>query len=220
PHHADDGLGIGQVSALHPGFQLVLTGRKDIEEFALVELLRAGDQAIRKPDLDDLRRVADHGMQDAGLRPTPGTIARLFEQLALRAGQTVLTRVELASRKLDHDLSHRITVLALHHEAPVGQQGDHHDGTRVHDIFSGGLTAIGQANNIAPNVQEAAVIDLLAAQRVFMQVLVLIAHSALLPAMPPSAHGATAQIAPDETWERQGQEDQHPDGDELPTLLG
>src|SRR5664280_1221525 len=57
PEQADQGLGVGELTALRRGVELVEAGVDDVEELAGIEPRRSRRQAAREPDLDPLGRI-------------------------------------------------------------------------------------------------------------------------------------------------------------------
>lgn len=100
------------------------------------------------------------GVVFAGARPFGGAVARLLGQLAHGAGKRRFRRVDLARGEFEHHAPHRVAVLALEHEAAVGQQRHDHHRAGVDDVLAHRGRAVGQAHEVAPHVQEVALVDL------------------------------------------------------------
>src|SRR5690606_13866121 len=120
--------------------------------------------------MDDLGGIRDGEMHGAGVGPLPGGISGFFEQFALRAGQRVFARIELAGREFGHDAADRIAELALEQHAPVVQHGNDDHRARMHDVLAPGLAAVGQAHGVAARLQETAIAQRLAVDQGFGQV--------------------------------------------------
>ena len=141
-----------------------------LDELAGVELLRAGAQAAREPDLDALGGIGCGVVHTPGVGPLAGHVAGLLEQLAYRALQRRLAGVDLAGRDLQHDPAHRVAELPFQHDAPVVEQRHDRHRTGVHHVLASRRGAVGQAHMVAPQFEEVAAVQLLAALQLLPQV--------------------------------------------------
>jgi hypothetical protein len=61
----------------------------------------------------------------------------------------------LPAGKLEHRAAHRVAPLALHQQAPVGQQRHDHDRARMDHVLALRDLAVGQPDLVAAHVEEA-----------------------------------------------------------------
>src|SRR5690349_3102127 len=113
PERADDRLHVAELAAADPLRYLGHRRGKGLDELALVELLLARRQAAREVDVDKLGRVGNDRMDARKVNIFARRIACFLFELALRAGELVLVRIELAGRIFDHHLAGRVTILPL-----------------------------------------------------------------------------------------------------------
>ncbi len=115
-------------------------------------------------------------MQHARPRPLCGDITGFFAEFSLGAEQKVFTRVALASRKLDHHLTNRVTKLALKDNLQltrfIFKQGHDHDRTGMNNVFTTRAGPIRQLHDVTHSVQEMTTKYFLRAQLFFDEVTV------------------------------------------------
>ena len=99
-----------------------------------------------------------------------GAVACFLTQLTAGAVQGVFSRIELASRKLQHHLLHRVAVLPLHQQLTVIEQRNDHHRAGVDDVLTGGRATRWQAHRVSERVQKMPFEQLLAVDAVFDQV--------------------------------------------------
>jgi hypothetical protein len=97
-------------------------------------------------------------------------VAGFFGQFAHGALQRGLAAVALASGQLQQDLGQWVAVLAHQHHAAIVQQRHHGHGAAVLDEFTRGGAAVGQADGVTPNLEEATAEQRLPTGAVFAQV--------------------------------------------------
>ena len=108
-------------------------------------------------------------MQHARSSPLAGAVAGFFAQFALGTDQRGFAWIKLASGKLNHDGLNRVAVLALQHHPAIVKLGHDHHCAGMNGIFARCLTAVGQADGIALDVQKMAPEQLFRSQRRFDQ---------------------------------------------------
>nr|GEU28382.1 hypothetical protein [Tanacetum cinerariifolium] len=127
PESADHGFHVRHLPFAHPLQQFVDGGREQFQEFAFVQLLRAGRQAARQVDVEVFVGVRNRIVDGADELPVGGRVAGFLEQLALGAVERIFIGVDFPGRELDEGLVVRVAelcdVIALDFEemAIVGQ---------------------------------------------------------------------------------------------------
>jgi hypothetical protein len=214
PQQTAQGFAVGEQPVARPGQQLVQAGDEHVKKFAFVELSLTSHQIASEKDVDDLGGIRNHGVHGAGVSPFASAVAGFFLQLALGAGQQVFARIELARRKLNQSAGARDSATGARPPAAVGQLGHHHHGARVAHVLARSFAAIGQANAVAKGVQETAAQQLLAVQRVLLEV------DQGLRQLTHAHAGASAleQVAVHKARKGQGHKKRARDGIELPAL--
>src|SRR5690606_9672655 len=170
PVDRDLGLDVGQPASAQLVHEPAEADEFDIDELAVVELLRPVFQAATQEDVDPLVGEADRRVDRGERRPFGGGMAGFLDELATGGIEEGFARIELAGRDLDEMLAPRVAELPLDEDASLGVEGHHGRRARMEDVLADRLTAIGHAGEVAPHLEELALVDDLLGERRFAQV--------------------------------------------------
>src|ERR1700674_2888484 len=142
PEAADDRLHVADVAALDPLENLRPVRDKRLEELAFVELALARRQPARKIQVDEFSRIRNHWMNTRQEKPLARRITGFLMQLALRAREFALVRIELAGGIFEQDLADRIAILPFEQYTAIVEKRQNHHGARMFDELARGVFAV------------------------------------------------------------------------------
>ncbi len=136
---------------------------------------RVGRQLRGQEHRHQLAGKAGGREESRHLAPLRGVVAGLLGQLALRCGQPLFERairlaIQCPCRQLEQCLASRVSVLPDQQQAPVGQDGDDRDGTRVEHHVPAVLGTVGVEHRVAREGHVGAAMHHLSVDETFGQV--------------------------------------------------